>query len=61
MATSTAPQTDHAEQVHEKAKQAMGMVPNLITEMTKENPVVGDIYLTAQGLLQEGGVLSPAE
>jgi uncharacterized peroxidase-related enzyme len=61
MAPSTAQQTDHAEQVHDKAKQALSFVPNLITEMTKENPAVGDVYLTAQGLLQEGGVLSPAE
>jgi AhpD family alkylhydroperoxidase len=61
MATTTAAKTDHAEQVHEKAKQALGFVPNLITEMTSENPAVGDAYLTAQGLLEEGGVLSPAE
>ena len=61
MATSTAQQTDHAEQVHGKAKQALGFVPNLIKEMTQENPAVGDVYLTAQGLLEEGGVLSPAE
>lgn len=61
MATSTAQQTDHSEQVHEKAKQALGFVPNLVTEMTKENPAVGDVYLTAQGLIHEGGVLSPAE
>jgi AhpD family alkylhydroperoxidase len=60
MATTAAETTD-AEQVHEKAEQALGFVPNLITEMTKENPAVGDAYLTAQGLLQEGGVLSPAE
>ena len=61
MATSTAQQTDRAEQVHGKAKQALGFVPNLIKEMTRENPAVGDAYLTAQGLLEEGGVLSPAE
>jgi len=61
MATSTAQQTDHAEQVHDKAKQALGFVPNLIKEMTTENPAVADAYLTAQGLLEEGGVLSPAE
>ena len=61
MATSTAAQTDHAQQVHEKAEQALGFVPNLIKEMTKENPAVGDAYLTSQGLLQENGVLSPAE
>ncbi len=61
MATSTAQQTDHAEQVHDKAKQALGFVPNLITEMTKENPAVGDAYLTATGIVEEGGVLSSAE
>lgn len=61
MATTTAAQTDHAEQVHEKAEQALGFVPNLITEMTTENPAVGDAYLTSQGILEEGGVLSPAE
>lgn len=61
MATPTVSETDHAEKVHEKAREALDMVPNLIKEMTTENPAVGDIYLTAQGLLQEGGVLSPAE
>lgn len=61
MAPSTVAQTDYTAQVHEKAEQALGFVPNLITEMTKENPAVGDAYLTAQGLLQESGVLSPAE
>jgi AhpD family alkylhydroperoxidase len=61
MATSTAAPTDHAEQVHEKAEQALGFVPNLITEMTDENPAVADAYLTSQGLLEKGGVLSPAE
>jgi AhpD family alkylhydroperoxidase len=61
MASPTASQTDPAEQVHEKARQALGFVPNLITEMTDENPAAADAYLTAQGLLEEGGVLSPAE
>ncbi len=61
MATTAAPQTDHAEQVHDKAKQALGFVPNLVTEITKENPAVGDAYLTATGLVEDGGVLSPAE
>lgn len=61
MAPTTVSQTEYAEQVHEKAENALGFVPNLITEMTDENPAVGDAYLTAQGLLQEGGVLSPAE
>jgi AhpD family alkylhydroperoxidase len=58
---ATATQTDHAEQVHDKAKQALGFVPNLITEMTTENPAVGDAYLSSQGILEEGGVLTPAE
>ena len=58
---ATATQTDHAEQVHDKAKQALGFVPNLISEMTKENPAVGDAYLSSQGIIEEGGVLSPAE
>ncbi len=61
MATNTVNDTTAAEQVHDKAEEALGFVPNLITEMTKENPAVGDTYLTAQGLLQEGGVLSAAE
>jgi AhpD family alkylhydroperoxidase len=61
MATTTAQQTDHAEQVHEKAEQALGFVPNLIQEITQENPAVADAYLTSQGILEEGGVLSPAE
>jgi len=58
---ATASQTDHAEQVHDKAKQALGFVPNLISEITKENPAVGDAYLSSQGIIEEGGVLSPAE
>jgi uncharacterized peroxidase-related enzyme len=61
MATSTAAQTDHAQQVHEKAEQALGFVPNLVKEITKENPAVADAYLTATGLVEEGGVLSGAE
>jgi AhpD family alkylhydroperoxidase len=61
MATTTASQTDHAEQVHDKAKQALGVVPNLIEEITKENPAVADAYLTATGLVEEGGVLSGPE
>lgn len=60
MSTTTAEST-HADEVHEMAEQALGFVPNLITEMTAENPAVGETYLSAQGILQEGGVLSPAE
>lgn len=61
MPTAETQQKTPAEQVHDKAQQALGFVPNLIKEMTKENPAVGDAYLTAQGILQENGVLSPAE
>lgn len=60
MSTTTAEST-HAEQVHEMAQQALGFVPNLITEMTTENPAVGEAYLSVQGILADGGVLSPAE
>jgi len=61
MATTTASQTDHAEQVQNAAEQAFGFVPNLIGEITKENPAVGELYLKANGLIEEGGVLSPPE
>jgi AhpD family alkylhydroperoxidase len=61
MASTTTPQTDHAEQVHEKAEQALGFVPNLITEITGENPAVAEAYLTATGIVEDGGVLSDAE
>jgi AhpD family alkylhydroperoxidase len=60
MATTTAEATA-AEQVHDKAREALGFVPNLVTEITKENPAVADAYLTSQGIVEEGGVLSPAE
>jgi AhpD family alkylhydroperoxidase len=59
MATDT--QTDHAQQVHEKADEVIGFVPNFITEVTDENPAVADAYLTAYGIVEEGGALSPAE
>jgi len=61
MATTTATQNDHAQQVHEKAEQALGFVPNLVKEITKENPAVAEAYLTATGIVEEGGVLSGAE
>lgn len=61
MATAQPDQKAPAEQVQDKARQSLGFVPNLITEMTKENPAVGDVYVTAQGILQENGILSPAE
>lgn len=59
--STTTDESTHAEQVHEMAQQALGFVPNLITEMTTENPAVGEAYLSAQDILQEGGVLSAAE
>jgi AhpD family alkylhydroperoxidase len=58
---ATATQTDHAQQVHEKAEEVIGFVPNFITEVTDENPAVADAYLTAYGIVEEGGALSPAE
>lgn len=61
MASSTATPTDHEQQVHEKAEQALGFVPNLVKELAGENPAAADAYLTANGILEEGGVLSPAE
>jgi len=61
MATTTVSENEYVETVHEKAEQALGFVPNLISEMTTENPAMADVYLTAQGMLQNGGVLSPAE
>lgn len=61
MATTTASQTDHAEQVQDAAEQAFGFVPNLISEITSENPAVAEVYLKANGILEEGGVLSASE
>jgi AhpD family alkylhydroperoxidase len=58
---ATATQADHAQQVHEKAEEVIGFVPNFITEVTDENPAVADAYLTAYGIVEEGGALSPAE
>ena len=58
---ATAPQIDHAQPVHEKAEEVIGFVPNFITEVTDENPAVADAYLTAYGIVEEGGALSPAE
>jgi AhpD family alkylhydroperoxidase len=58
---ATATQTDHAQQVYEKAEETIGLVPNYITEVTDENPAVADAYLTAYGIVEEGGALSPAE
>lgn len=53
--------TDYAHEVNEMAREALGFVPNLVTEMTDENPAVGETYLSSQGILENGGVLSPAE
>lgn len=58
---ATATQKDYAEQIRTNAKEAFGFVPNLITEITEENPAVADAYMTASGLLEEGGVLTEAE
>jgi len=61
MATTTANQTDYEQQVHQKAEQALGFVPNLVKEIAGENPAAADTYLTGNGLIEENGVLSPAE
>jgi AhpD family alkylhydroperoxidase len=61
MATTTADTTTHADEVHEKAEQALGFVPNLVSEITDHNPAAAEAYLTATGLVEDGGVLSPAE
>jgi len=58
---ATAEATSYADEVRDTAKQALGLVPNLITEITDENPAVAEAYLTANGILEENGVLSPAE
>lgn len=52
--------TPYADEVHDAAEQGRkpsAFVPNLITEMTKENPTVADAYLTSQGFHEEGGAL----
>jgi AhpD family alkylhydroperoxidase len=61
MATNTVSQTDYADQVQDAAAEAFGFVPNLIREIAAENPAVGELYLKANGLIEEGGVLSPPE
>jgi len=61
MATTSVDATALADQVHAKAEQAFGMVPNLISEITQENPAVADAYLTGNGIVEENGVLTPAE
>jgi len=61
MATTTANATDHEQQVHEKAEQALGFVPNFMKELAGANPAAADTYLTGNGIIEEGGVLSPAE
>jgi len=61
MATTTAHESPNAETVRETAADVFGMVPNLVTEITSENPAVGDIYLEANARIEKNGVLSPAE
>ena len=58
---ATAEATSYADEVHDAAEQALGFVPNLITEITDENPAVADAYLTATETVEKGGVLSGAE
>ena len=51
---ATAEATSYADEVQDAAEQGRkpsAFVPNLIMEMTKENPAVADAYLTSQGLL----------
>jgi AhpD family alkylhydroperoxidase len=57
MATST---LDRANEVRETAKNAFGFVPNLVDEMADHNPAVAQVYLAANGAIEDG-VLSPAE
>ena len=57
---ATAEAASYADEVHNAAEQGRkpsAFVPNLITEMTKENPTVADAYLTSQGFHEEGGAL----
>ncbi len=61
MATTTVSQNDQAQQVQDAAEQNFGFVPNLFGELAKENPAVGELYLKAYGIIEEGGVLSPPE
>lgn len=61
MATTTANATDYEQQVHGKAEQALGFVPNFVKELAGANPAAADVYLTGNGLIEENGVLSPAE
>jgi len=58
---ATAEATSYAQEVRDTAEQALGLVPNVITEITDENPAVAEAYLTSTGILEENGVLSPAE
>ena len=47
---ATAEATSYADEVHDAAEQGRkpsAFVPNLITEMKKENPTVADAYLTS--------------
>ncbi len=60
MAPAAATDTDHAEQVRDKATEKYGFVPNFIGEVTDENPAVAEVYLNANAAIGNG-VLSDAE
>jgi AhpD family alkylhydroperoxidase len=60
MAT-TAQQSEKAEQVKAQAEQAFGFTPNLIHVMADANPAAASTYLKANGEIEDGGVLTPAE
>ncbi|WP_022834649.1 carboxymuconolactone decarboxylase family protein [Salisaeta longa] len=50
-----------AQEVRSAAKDAMGFVPNLITEMTEHNPAVGATYLQANGAIDDGVLAGPEQ
>lgn len=60
MAPAAATDTDHAEQVRDKATEKYGFVPNFIGEATDETPAVAEVYLNANAAINDG-VLSDAE
>jgi uncharacterized peroxidase-related enzyme len=58
MAAPTAPEAQP--DVHARAEEMFGMVPNLITEMADHTPAVADAYLQANRSIDKGD-LTPAE
>lgn len=60
MSTQTESLPVDATTVHAKAKEAFGMVPNLIKEMAAHNPALADTYLDASASIGNG-VLNDAE